>query len=254
MKVLGLNMPLIKSGDDLSAMIARAAEQVGGLRDGDIIVISSKAIATVQGRVRELASVRPSTRARKIAAKSGQDPEFVELVLREAKRVLSISKDVILTLKSGVICVNAGVDSSNAPPGHAMLMPINPNRAARELQQTIARRTNARVGVIITDSNVKPLRLGTVGQAIGVAGLEPIIDCRGQHDLYGKPLRVTFRALADQLATAAQAVMGEAAEGVPVTVVRGAGVELVEKTKRSPKISPKRCIYSNMLKLSKKSQ
>jgi len=247
-------MPLIKSGDDLSAMIARAAEQVGGLRDGDIIVISSKAIATVQGRVRELASVRPSTRARKIAAKSGQDPEFVELVLREAKRVLSISKDVILTLKSGVICVNAGVDSSNAPPGHAMLMPINPNRAARELQQTIARRTNARVGVIITDSNVKPLRLGTVGQAIGVAGLEPIIDCRGQHDLYGKPLRVTFRALADQLATAAQAVMGEAAEGVPVTVVRGAGVELVEKTKRSPKISPKRCIYSNMLKLSKKSQ
>jgi len=246
-------MPLIKPGDDLSAMIARAAEQVGGLRDEDIIVISSKVVATVQGRVRELARVRPSARAKKIAAKSGQDPEFVELVLREAGSVLNISKNVILTLKSGVICANAGVDNSNVPPGHVVLMPTNPNRVARELQRAIEQRTNARVGVIITDSNVKPLRLGTVGQAIGVTGLEPVVDCRGQHDLYGKPLRITFRALADQLATAAQAVMGEAAEGVPVVVVRGAGVEFVEKPKRSPKISPKRCIYSDMLKLSKKS-
>ncbi len=246
-------MPLIKPGDDLSAMIARATEQVGGLRDEDIIVISSKVVATVQGRVRELARVRPSARAKKIAAKSGQDPEFVELVLREAGSVLNISKNVILTLKSGVICANAGVDNSNVPPGHVVLMPTNPNRVARELQRAIEQRTNARVGVIITDSNVKPLRLGTVGQAIGVTGLEPVVDCRGQHDLYGKPLRITFRALADQLATAAQAVMGEAAEGVPVVVVRGAGVEFVEKPKRSPKISPKRCIYSDMLKFSKKS-
>ncbi|MBA7502544.1 Bifunctional F420 biosynthesis protein FbiB [subsurface metagenome] len=246
-------MPLIKPGDDLSAMIARATEQVGGLRDEDIIVISSKVVATVQGRVRELARVRPSARAKKIAAKSGQDPEFVELVLREAGSVLNISKNVILTLKSGVICANAGVDNSNVPPGHVVLMPTNPNRVARELQRAIEQRTNARVGVIITDSNVKPLRLGTVGQAIGVTGLEPVVDCRGQHDLYGKPLRITFRALADQLATAAQAVMGEAAEGVPVVVVRGAGVEFVEKPKRSPKISPKQCIYFNGLKLSKKS-
>lgn len=246
-------MPLIKPGDDLSAMIARATEQVGGLRDEDIIVISSKVVATVQGRVRELARVRPSARAKKIAAKSGQDPEFVQLVLREAGSVLNISKNVILTLKSGVICANAGVDNSNVPPGHVVLMPTNPNRVARELQRAIEQRTNARVGVIITDSNVKPLRLGTVGQAIGVTGLEPVVDCRGQHDLYGKPLRITFRALADQLATAAQAVMGEAAEGVPVVVVRGAGVEFVEKPKRSPKISPKQCIYFNGLKLSKKS-
>lgn len=246
-------MPLIKPGDDLSAMIARAAEQVGGLRDEDIIVISSKVVATVQGRVRELARVRPSARAKKIAAKSGQDPEFVELVLREAGSVLNISKDVILTLKSGVICANAGVDSSNAPPGHVVLIPTNPNGVARELIKAIARKVNVKVGVIIADSNVKPLRLGTVGQAIGVAGLEPVIDCRGQRDLYGKPLRMTFRALADQLATAAQAVMGETAEGIPVVVVREAGIELAEKPKRSPKISPKRCIYFNGLKLSKKS-
>ncbi len=252
MRILGLKMPLIKPGDDLSTMIARAAEQVGGLKNGDTIVISSKVIATVQGRVRELARVRPSTRAMKIAAKSGQDPEFVELVLREANRVLSISKDVILTLKDKVICANAGVDNSNAPPGHAILLPKDSNRAARELQQTIARKMNAKVGIIIADSNVKPLRMGTIGQAIGVAGLEPILDCRGQHDLYGKPLHLTFRALADQLATAAQIVMGEAAEGVPVAVLRETGVEIVEKTKHSPNISPKKCIYKDVLNLSKK--
>jgi F420-0:gamma-glutamyl ligase len=132
-------------------------------------------------------------------------------------------------------------------------MPTKPDRAADELRQAIARGAKARVGVIIVDSNVKPLRMGTVGQTIGVAGLEPVIDCRGQYDLYGKPLRITFRALADQLATAAQLVMGEAAERVPAAIVRGVGVELAEKPKRSPKISPKRCIYFNGLKLSKKS-
>ena len=253
MRVLGLSMSLIKPGDDLGKLIVKAAEQAGGLRDGDILVVASKAVATAQGRVRELARVRPSARARKLANRAGLEPEFVELVLREGGRVVRAAKRVILTLKGGVLCANAGVDSSNAPPGHVVLMPARPNQAARALRQAIMRRMNARVGVIIVDSNVKPLRMGTVGQTIGVAGLEPVIDCRGQHDLYGKPLRITFRALADQLATAAQVVMGEAAERVPVAIVRGAGVELAEKPKHSPKISPKRCIYFNGLKLSKKS-
>jgi coenzyme F420-0:L-glutamate ligase len=242
-------MPLVKPGDDLGKLILRASEQVGGLQDGDVLVVSSKAVATAQGRVRELSMVRPSERAKKLAAKTKLEPEFVELVLHEADRVLNVSGDAILTLKDGAISANAGVDTSNAPPGEVVLMPTKPDQAARELWQTVA--PNAKVGVIIADSNVKPLRLGTVGQAIGVAGLEPVIDCRGQHDLYGKPLRVTFRAIADQLATAAQLVMGEGAERVPVVVVRGAKVELVEKPKRSPEISPKRCIYFNVLKLSK---
>lgn len=248
MRILGLSLPLIKPGDDLPAMILDAAEQIGGLRDGDIVILSSKVVATVQGRVRALARIRPSARARALAKRSRQAPEFVELVLREADRILSVSKGAILTIKGGIICANAGADLSNAPPGHAVLMPAKPDRAAEELRQALSDGANVDIGVIIADSSVKPLRLGTVGQAVGVAGMEPVADCRGQPDLYGRPLRITFRAIADQLATAAQVVMGEGAERVPVVVVRDAKIEIVEKPRRSPKISPKRCIYFSTLK------
>ncbi|MDI6643171.1 MAG: coenzyme F420-0:L-glutamate ligase [Candidatus Hodarchaeaceae archaeon] len=248
MRILGLSLPLVKPGDDLPAMILDAAQQVGGLRDGDVVVVSSKVVATAQGRVMELAKVRPSARAKKIAAKSGQALEFVELVLREAGQILGVSKGVILTVKNGIVCANAGVDASNAPPGHVVLMPAKPDRAAEKLRLALASKANAMIGVIISDSSVKPLRLGTVGQAIGVAGMEPVIDCRGQPDLYGKPLRITFRAIADQLATAAQVVMGEGNERMPVVVVRDVKAELVEKPKLLPKISPKRCIYFSGLR------
>ena len=251
MRVLGLSLPLVKPGDYLPALIVEAAKQVGGLREGDVVVVSSKVVATSQGRLRELAKIRPSARARAVAARSSQAPEFVELVLREASKVLGVSRGAILTIKNGLTCANAGVDTSNAPPGYALLMPAKPDRAAEELRRALSEKAGAKIGVIISDSNVKPLRLGTVGQAIGTAGIEPVADCRGQPDLYGKPLRITFRAVADQLATAAQTVMGEGAERVPVVVVRDAEVELVEKAKSSPKISPKRCIYFSGLKFKK---
>lgn len=248
MKVLGISMPLVKPGDNLQEMITKAVKRVDGLQDGDVVVVSSKAVATAQGRVQELAKVRPSARARRIAAKSGQAPEFVELVLRESSHVLSVSKGVILTIRDGLICANAGADISNAPPGHAVLMPAKPDRAAEELRRALVEKSGAKIGVIIADSNVKPLRLGTIGQAIGVAGIEPVVDCRGQPDLYGRPLQITFRAIADQLATAAQIVMGEGDERMPVAVVREVKVELVEKPKHSAKISPKKCIYLGGMK------
>ncbi len=243
MRVLGLAMRLIKPGDDLPRLILKAAEQVGGLKDEDVLVIASKVVATTQGRIRELARIRPSPRAKKIAARSGQPPEFVEIVLREASKVLAVRKDVILTIKNGLICANAGVDTSNAPRGHVVLMPAKPNQAAEELRQALMKGSGKKIGVILTDSNVKPLRLGTVGQAVGVAGLEPVADWRGKPDLYGKPLQITFRAVADQLATAAQVVMGEGNERVPIVIVRDVKIDFVEKSKRSPTISPKRCIY-----------
>jgi coenzyme F420-0:L-glutamate ligase/coenzyme F420-1:gamma-L-glutamate ligase len=243
MKILGVSMPLVKPGDNLPEMIMESAKQVGGLQDGDVLVVSSKVVATAQGRIWELAKIRPSIRARRIAARSGQAPKFVEIVLREASQVLSVSKGVILTIRDGLISANAGADISNAPPGHVVLMPAKPDRAAEELRRALVEKSGAKIGVIVVDSNVKPLRLGTIGQAIGVAGIEPVVDCRGQPDLYGRPLQITFRAIADQLATAAQVVMGEGNERVPVAVVREAKVELVEKPKRSPKISPKKCIY-----------
>jgi len=251
MRVLGLDMPLIKPRDDLPAMILKASEQIGGLKDGDVIVLASSVVATAQGRLRKLASVRPSKRAKLLAKRTGLMPEFVELVLREADQVLGTTKLAVLTLNDGRLCANAGVDSSNAPPGQVVLMPVKPNQAARAILHALKRQVNVRLGVIITDSHIQPLRLGTIGQAVGVAGIEPVIDCRTKPDLFGKPLRITFRAVADQLASAAQAVMGEAAEQVPVVVVRGAGVVFVEGAKTSTKISPKRCIYVDSLKLTK---
>ena len=253
-RILGLNMPLIKLGDDLLAPLLKSAGRAGGLKDGDIVIISSKVLATSQGRLKELSKVRPSSRAKRLATRAGLEPEFVELVLREADRVLGVSKGAILTIKDGLPCVNAGVDRSNVPPGYAALMPANPNRAAEEIRGAIARQTKARVAVIVVDSSVKPLRLGTVGQAIGVAGLEPVIDCRGELDLYGNPLKITFRAVADQLATAAQLVMGEAAERIPAAIMRGSKLEIVEKVKRSPKVSFDKCLFFSSLKHRKRAK
>ena len=244
-----MKMPLIKPGDDLPAMILKASEQVGGLKDGDIVILASSAVATAQGRLRKLASIHPSKRAKLLARRCGLRPEFVELALREANQVLGTSKLAVLTLKDGRLCANAGIDSSNAPPRQVVLMPTKPNRTAREILQALKQHVNARLGVIIADSHIQPLRLGTVGQAVGVAGIEPVVDYRGRLDLFGKPLRITFMAVADQLASAAQAVMGEAAERVPAVVVRGVDVIFTERARTSPRIAPKRCIYVNSLKL-----
>jgi len=245
---MGLSLPIVESGDDLPSMIVKAADQIGGMRDGDAVVVSSKVVATANGRVRDLSRIRPSARARKIAAKSGQSPEFVELVLREADSVLRVCSGVILTIKNGLISANAGADLSNAPKGKAILMPASPGRSAEEIRQAIKAATGAKVGVVISDSIVHPLRLGTAGQAVATAGMEPVVDCRGEKDIYGNPLKITFRALADQLATAAELAMGEAGERVPVVVVRDAGIRLAEKPRMTPKISPKKCVYFGGLK------
>jgi coenzyme F420-0:L-glutamate ligase len=248
-KLIGLKLPLIKPGDDLVARILGAASKVGGLRDGDVLVIASKIVATANGKVKELAEIRPSRRAKQLAEKSAQPPELVEIILREADKILGTSKGAILTIKNGLLCANAGVDRSNVPPGFVALMPSRPNAEAKKLRRTINKRSGRKVGVIISDSNVKPLRVGTVGQAIGIAGIEPVVDYRGQPDLYGRSLRLTFQAVADQLATAAQTMMGEGAERVPAVIVRGTNVRATEKPKLSPKISPGKDLYANLFRI-----
>jgi coenzyme F420-0:L-glutamate ligase/coenzyme F420-1:gamma-L-glutamate ligase len=243
LEVIGLKLPLVKPGMNVASAISKAVGKIGGLKDGDVLVITSKIVATAQGRVKDLARIKPSTRARRIARRTGQAPEFVELVLREADRVLKISKGVMLTIKDGLICANAGVDLSNVPKGKAVLLPANPDMVAKRIRAMLSSKYGARIGVIISDSVVHPLRLGTVAQAIAVAGIEPVIDCRGQPDLYGKPLRITFRAVADQMATAAQLVMGEGGERIPAAVIRGSMAKLTEKPTHSPKMPPERCLH-----------
>jgi len=240
-EVIGLELPLVKGGDDLAGMIAEAAERAGGLRGGDVVVVSSKAVSMAEGNVVRLSAVRPGRRAKRLAGITGQPSEFVQVVLDESDEVISAVRGAILTVKDGTICVNAGADLSNAPAGHAILWPRNPHLSARMIMRSIGG-AGKRVGVVISDSVVRPLRLGTVGQAIGWAGLDPVMDCRGQPDIYGKPLRITFRALADQIATAAQLVMGEGDERRPVAIVRGL-VLPSRGSRTSPIIPKKKCLY-----------
>ena len=252
MRVLGMTLPIVTPGADLAAMILKASEQVGGLRDKDVIVVASSALATAQGRLKKLTDVKPSATAKKLARRSELEPEFVQIVLKEADKVFGAVKGAIATLKDGMLCANAGVDHTNAPLGQVTLMPKNPDQAAADILKALGKRISGRLGVIVADSHVQPLRLGTVGQAIGVTGIEPAIDCRGKRDLFGRKLRITFRGVADQLASAAQVEMGEADERVPAVVIRWAKVEFTEKPKTSVKISPKLCLYSSVMNVGKK--
>ena len=248
MELHALKLPLIKPGADIAEMIFEHSKRIGGLKNEDIAVISSKIISVARGNLVKLSDVSPSKRAKRISSRIKRPPEFVEVVLQEADKVLGFSHGVILTLKQGLLCANAGVDTSNAPPGYVVLMPRNPDLEAEEIRRRLRKLSGAAVGVVISDSNVKPMRVGTVGQAIGVAGLPPVLDCRGEPDLYGKPLRQTFRAVADQLASAAQLLMGEGNERTPVVVVRGLSLPKV-RHKLSPKMAPKQDMYSKILRL-----
>lgn len=248
MQLIPLKLKLLRPGDDLVGEVVRAAKKQGGPNDGDVIVIASKAVATTTGALVKLDEVHPSRRAISLAKRTGQPPALVEVILREADAVLGASRGVVLAIKDGILCANAGVDRSNVPAGHAALMPEDPEGEAEKIRKRIFEMAGVKVGVIITDSSVKPLRLGTVGVAIGVAGIEPVVDRRGDPDLFGKPLKVTFQAIADQLATAAQLLMGEGAERIPVVIVRGANVRMIEKSRMTSKVSPEDDLYREVFR------
>ncbi|MEM2878799.1 MAG: coenzyme F420-0:L-glutamate ligase [Candidatus Hadarchaeales archaeon] len=238
-EIIGLDLPLVRSGDDLPLLIERAAERLGGIRDGDILVVSSKVVSISEGRLVDLSAVRPGKRAKELSRATRQPPEFVEVVLEEADEVVNAVRGALLTIKNGHLTANAGADLSNSPHGHAVLWPRDPMGSAERIMRSFGGRS---IGVIIADSAVRPLRLGTVGQAIGWAGIAPVADCRGKPDLYGRPLRMTWRAIADQIATAAELVTGEGSERRPVVIVRG--LEISERRGGpSPVIPRNRCLF-----------
>jgi coenzyme F420-0:L-glutamate ligase len=245
-ELLPLKLPIVRSGDDLARLLVTASKAYGGFQEGDILVVCSKAVSISQGRIIRLEEVGPSKRARELSKKTGLEPPFVELVLREADAVLGASDGVILTIKDGMPLANAGIDHSNSPPGTVSLLPTG--SAARKLRERIHRLTGRWVGVIISDSVVKPLRRGTVGQAIQWAGVEPVEDCRGRKDLFGRRLQITFRCLVDQLASAAELLMGESNERTPAVIVRGSGLTLTHRPSLSPRIPPRKCLYFSLLK------
>ena len=212
-------IPELEEGDDLAALIVEAA-RVAKLEDGDIVVVAQKAVSKVEGRVVDLSGVEPSERALELAGET--DPRRLEIILREAREVLrSRPPLVIAETQHGFVCASAGVDASNAKgPDTLVLLPVDPDASAALLRERIGALTGTEVGVVVSDSFGRAWRLGTTDVALGVAGITALLDLDGQRDSLGYELHATQIAVADEIASAAQLVMGKT-DGVPAAIVRG---------------------------------
>jgi coenzyme F420-0:L-glutamate ligase/coenzyme F420-1:gamma-L-glutamate ligase len=221
--VIGLKgIPEIVAGDDLPALIVAAAQQANlQIQERDVLVIAQKVVSKAEGCVVELASVQPSEEAVEWAKQYDKDARMVEVVLRQSRRIVRKERGVMICeTHHGFVCANAGVDNSNIAPGFVVLLPEDPDNSARSIQVALEQACGVSVAVVISDTFGRPWREGLVNIALGVAGIAPVIDYRGQMDSYGQLLRVTMIAVADEIASAAELVMNKS-DGVPVAIVRG---------------------------------
>jgi len=209
-------LPELREGDDLARLVVERAE----LEDRDILVVAQKAISKIEGRVVRLDDVEPSARARELAGDG--DPRRIEVILREAKRVVRTRGSLLITeTHHGFVCASSGVDTSNAPqPGTVVLLPVDPDASAERMRTVLRELTGRDVGVVVSDSFGRPWRRGTTDVAIGAAGLDVLLDLRGERDPNGYELTSTIIAVADEIAGAAQLVMGKL-DRAPVAIVRG---------------------------------
>jgi coenzyme F420-0:L-glutamate ligase/coenzyme F420-1:gamma-L-glutamate ligase len=232
-----LNIPLIQEGDDLAALIADAVKRQGlQLEDGDVLVVAQKIISKAEGRLVSLAGVQPTEAAIQLAGEIDKDPRLVELILQESSEIVRKAPGVIIARhRLGYVTANAGIDQSNidhADGENALLLPLDPDQSARRVRKSLGRSSGKQLGVIVSDSANRPWRLGTLGFAIGSAGITVLDDRRMQTDLFGRELKVTMSNRADAIAAAAALVMGETTERVPVAVVRGFPAEDSYQTAR----------------------
>ena len=206
----------VKSNDDLVDLILESFE----INDDDILVFSQKIISKNEDRILNLSSVSPSLLADGIASSYGKDPRLVELILSESKRIVRMENGVIIVeTKHGFVCANAGIDESNVEDGYATLLPNDPDKSANSLKEKIKQKTGKNVAVIISDTFGRPFRLGQTDIAIGIAGLEPILDYNGKPDTFGKIMQVTAIAVADEICSASELVMGKI-QKCPIAVIR----------------------------------
>jgi coenzyme F420-0:L-glutamate ligase/coenzyme F420-1:gamma-L-glutamate ligase len=223
--------PDVQPGDDLATLVLESLGRGGlALAAGDVLVLAQKVVSKSEGRLVALASVQPSARALELAPQVRKDARLVELVLRESRRVVRTAPDVLIVEdRHGFIMANAGIDQSNVQGNvageFALLLPEDPDASAQRLRAALGARTGMLPGVLVNDSFGRPWRLGTVGVAIGCAGVAATLDLRGEHDRYGRELKVTVVGHADEIAAAASLVMGQAAEGTPCVLVRGLAVQ-----------------------------
>ncbi len=216
----------MQPGDDLARLIVASLERANlDLMPGDVLVITSKLVAKAEGRYVDLRTITPSVRAEEIARGTQKDVRLVELILRESTAISRMRGEVLIVRhKLGLTLANAGIDHSNigGDPERVLLLPADPDASARQLRRDLEQLTGVAPGVVISDSHGRPFRMGTINVAIGLAGFPAVWDQRGDHDLYGRELRVTMTGLGDELAAAAGLLTGQGAEGLPAVLIRGA--------------------------------
>jgi coenzyme F420-0:L-glutamate ligase / coenzyme F420-1:gamma-L-glutamate ligase len=224
-KIIALEgLPLFKEGDNIGQLICESAEKQGTpIQENDVIVVTHVAVSKAEGNVVNLDEVVPSDRAIEIAAKIGKDPAMVEVILRETKEVVRMGPNsLIVETKNGIVSANAGVDRSNVEGNrNVALLPDDPDGSAQNIRREIKKCTGCKVAVIVSDTHGRPLRMGEINIAIGISGIKPIRDRRGEKDLFGYVLHVKQTCIADELTSAAELVIGQAREGIPAAIIRG---------------------------------
>ncbi len=233
-------IPLVQAGDDLADLLADAiAHAEVQLADGDVVCVAQKIVSKAEGRLVSLATVTPSPEAQALARETDKDPRLVQLILDESVEVVRKKPGVLIVRhRLGLVAAHAGIDQSNVKHGDgpqgelALLLPEDPDASARRLRHALQTASGRRLGVVITDSSNRPWRLGTIGAAIGCAGIRVLDDRRGGRDLFGRELKVTLINRADALATMATLVMGETSEGTPAALIRGLPPDPVDEPAR----------------------
>jgi coenzyme F420-0:L-glutamate ligase/coenzyme F420-1:gamma-L-glutamate ligase len=235
-------LPIIKAGDNLAKLICDAAQRQGmSLQDGDILVVTHSIVSAAEARIVNLDTIVPSDFAKNIAQQYGKDPALVEVVLRESKAIRRMHNGITITeTKHGFVCANSGVDKSNVEgERNVALLPEDPDKSAENIRREINKLTGCNIAVIISDTHGRPLREGETNVAIGVAGIKPIRDRRGEKDLFGYVLKIKQTAIADELSSAAELVIGQADEGIPAAIIRGYNYPKSDNAKATELIRPK---------------
>ncbi|MBD3227985.1 MAG: coenzyme F420-0:L-glutamate ligase [Candidatus Lokiarchaeota archaeon] len=231
-------IPIIKEGDNVANIILSACDKEKiDLREKDILVIAQTIISKSEGRVVDIRDIKPSQFALNLSKRINKEPELVEVILRESNSIVKIGNGKIITESQlGFICADAGVDHSNSPNDTVTLLPLDPDRSARKIRKIIEQEKAIRIAVIITDTHGRAFREGAINVAIGLSGIEPILDYRGKKDIFESVLMSTKISIADELASAAELLMGEANEKIPATIIRGYEFKISEESRLSQKL------------------
>jgi coenzyme F420-0:L-glutamate ligase/coenzyme F420-1:gamma-L-glutamate ligase len=243
LEVLGIEgFPEVRPGDDLDRMISAAV--AGDLRAGDVLVVTHKIVSKAEGRLVDLRTIEPSALAKGYASRHGKDPRQIEVVFKESRRIVRMDRGIVISeTHHGFVCANAGVDASNVPGDDTVcLLPIDPDASAAKLRDALARDPGVEAVVVISDSFGRAWRHGITDVAIGVAGMDPVADYRGLNDPHGYPMEASVLAVADELAAAAELVMGKT-DGIPIAIVRGYSYSPASGSGRDLLIPPERDMF-----------